>query len=114
MWPLMYILYLDLRAGSIYDIGERRTRMTIPKASPPQNGGSWWRTLAVALIAVCAVIVTGELTVVRNMRDQLAEIKVDIASMPHEVPPTWFVDRVDRLETRLDQIEDILGQIRDR
>lgn len=32
----------------------------------------------------------------------IAEIKQDVARMPNEMPPKWFVERVDRLERKLD------------
>lgn len=47
---------------------------------------------------------------------EIAEIKTQIASMPKEVPPQWFVQRVDRLESSLNangqKIEQLSSDLR--
>jgi hypothetical protein len=35
----------------------------------------------------------------------IANIQAEIASHPTEVPPAWFVARVDRIDRKLDEIE---------
>lgn len=50
-------------------------------------------------------------------REQLSALSRDLAALPKEVPPAWFVERVDRLEDTIDslllRIEKIVDNRRD-
>lgn len=41
----------------------------------------------------------------------ISDVKEQIASLPTEVPPAWFVGRVDQIEARLERIDARLQQI---
>lgn len=40
---------------------------------------------------------------------EIADVRERIARMPTEVPPAWFVERVDKIEERLGKIEGMMG-----
>ena len=42
----------------------------------------------------------------------IGEIKTQLAAFPRDVPPPWFVSRVERIETRQDQVILALGELR--
>lgn len=45
---------------------------------------------------------------------EISSIRTEIATLPREVPPNWFLQRVDRIETRLDAIDGRLIVIESR
>jgi hypothetical protein len=45
---------------------------------------------------------------------EIAAIREQIAGLPREVPPKWFVERVDRIEARQAQILDELATLRQK
>jgi len=42
---------------------------------------------------------------------EIAAVKQSLAALPREVPPKWFIDRVDALDRKLESIDDRLQQI---
>jgi hypothetical protein len=45
---------------------------------------------------------------------EIASIRESIAALPKEVPPKWFVERVDRIEQRQTQILDEIANLKAR
>jgi Na+/H+ antiporter NhaB len=45
---------------------------------------------------------------------EIAAIREQIAGLPREVPPKWFVERVDRIEARQAQILDEIAVLRQK
>jgi hypothetical protein len=43
---------------------------------------------------------------------EIAQVKEGMAAMPQMAPPAWFVDRVARLEAKMDRIDAVLAEIR--
>ena len=42
---------------------------------------------------------------------EIADIREDMARMPTEVPPAWFIQRVDRIDDEIQRIHDRLDAI---
>ena len=79
--------------------------------------------LAAAGIAGATVTNTVRLSVIEGNRftaedglevwREIASIRTDLASMPREVPPQWFVARVDRIDDALLRIHRRLEELED-
>lgn len=52
-----------------------------------------------------------------KMQQEMARMWAEIAVLPKEVPPKWFLDRVDKMEAasdaRISKLEESINQLRD-
>lgn len=38
-------------------------------------------------------------------RGEIWAVKADLSALPSKLPPAWFIERVDRLEKRIDELD---------